>query len=328
MSTKSEPSEKTEKVTLNVLTKFIKPYNGDRETLPAFLTNCESAISLAAPEQQNILCKYIISQLESKAQTACSLKTFKNWSELKQFLRITFGEKKHSTHLLIELQGCKQLPSETVTQYSLRIEACLTKIQSDIYYSCSNNDELPGRIAAMEELTLNTFILGLNPNFGYIVRCRNPRTLGEAITQATEEEKLFNLTRLSTRISKFCSLCKKQGHSAPECYHRNKERPSPFYKTHHLNNSGPNNPPRFLNKSNIITCAYCKNIGHNINECRKRQYNMQRRQFEPPTQRDSNSQPGVSYNSTYSHGNSPSNNNVMNYCDLEVQPDIPNENLN
>lgn len=59
----------SEKVTLLTLTKFIKPY---RECLPAFLTNCENAISLDATDQPKVLCKYILSQLEGKAQLACS----------------------------------------------------------------------------------------------------------------------------------------------------------------------------------------------------------------------------------------------------------------
>ncbi|XP_045456068.1 uncharacterized protein LOC123665882 [Melitaea cinxia] len=42
--------------------------------------------------------------LEGKAQVACSLKHFSNWTDLKTFLRSTFGEKKHATHLLSDLQ--------------------------------------------------------------------------------------------------------------------------------------------------------------------------------------------------------------------------------
>lgn len=54
-------AEMSDKVTLNILTKFIKPYKGDRESLPVFLTNCDNAMSLATPDQQNVLCKFISS---------------------------------------------------------------------------------------------------------------------------------------------------------------------------------------------------------------------------------------------------------------------------
>lgn len=260
----------SDKITLNVLTKFIKPYKGDRESLPAFLTNCENAISLASTDQQNVLCKYIVSQLEGKAQLACCLKRFSEWSEIKQFLKSTFGEKKHSTHLLVDLQNCKQLPSEDVTQYSLRLESCLTRLQSDIHYSCENEQELLGRLAAMEDLALNTFLLGLNSSFSHIVRCRNPKSLSDATTHAFEEEKLYKLSKLNrTNFKTHCTICNKSGHVAAQCF-KNKSNSANF---HHVNSIHEkkyyNRNPNFdTNKS----CAYCKNRGHVIGECRKLKY--------------------------------------------------------
>ncbi|KAL0869898.1 hypothetical protein ABMA27_006098 [Loxostege sticticalis] len=285
MSVKSEVSEK---ITLSVLTKFIKTYNGDRESLPAFLTNCDNAMSLATPDQQNVLCKFIISQLEGKAQVVCSLKTFSTWDEIKKFLKSTFGEKKHSTHLLVDLQNCKQSINEDVTNYSLRIEQILTRIQSDIHNSCKDSKELLGRIAAMEDLALNTFLLGLNSNISTIVRCRNPSTLNEAVQHALQEEKLFNLTKSSTPKSpKQCSVCNKFGHISSNCYFNKKPNRSnsQTHNSFHLNsNSKPN--PNNHNNFNRISCNYCKNLGHTIDQCRKRQYNMARRENNNSAQRD------------------------------------------
>lgn len=307
----------SEKVALSVLTKFIKPYNGDRESLPAFLTNCENAFSLASTDQQNVLCKYIVSQLEGKAQLACSIKNFTSWLEIKQYLKSTFGEKKHSTHLLVDLQNCKQLPSEDVTQYSMRIESCLTRIQSDIHYSCADPKELLGRLSAMEDLALNTFILGMNSNFSHIVRCRNPTTLSDAITHAIEEEKLYKLTKLPQRPSKQCSICQKAGHLASDCY-RNKSRVTPNF--HHVNSNSHSSNNNQQNKSfpkfnSNKMCAYCKKQGHLINECRKLMYknNLQGNSA-------SNANPSSSHMS--GQGNIPHNNrsnvHVVNTDDNEL----------
>lgn len=280
MSLKNESSDTkstmSEKISLSFLTKFIKTYNGDRELLPAFLTNCDNAMNLASSDQQLILCKFIISQLEGKAQIACSLKTFSEWSELKTFLRSTFGEKKHATHLLSDLQHAKQLPSEDVTKYSLRIEGILTRIHSDIHYSCKDETELTGRIAAMEDLALNSFLLGLNSSISTIVRCKNPSTLSDAIQYATDEEKLYNLSKNYSRSQKQCSVCSKIGHSSSECYKNKKPNYTNSQKSYHLNsqiNSNPNS-----NNYNKKSCNYCKRSGHTIEECRKRQYNNQRRE--------------------------------------------------
>lgn len=341
MSVKSETNEK---ITLNVLTKFIRPYNGDRETLPAFLTNCDNAISLAAPEQQNILCKYIISQLEGKAQLACSLKTFSKWQDLKAFIRTTFGEKKHSSHLLVDLQNCKQLPSETVTQFSLRLESCLTRIQADIHYSCRDENQLEGRIAAMEDLALNTFIMGLNnANIATILRCRSPRDLNEAISHAVEEEKIQNLCRISQRTAKSCSICHKQGHSSSECFRNRSRSDNPHsHKSYHMSNTPSSSFPaqgegrhmsnyknNYFNsynnyQNNIKFCSYCKNRGHLIAECRKRQYFNDRRAHSNNLQSDSAANTSATNSS---NTNAPNNTKRVYYCPDDCN-NIDNSNYN
>lgn len=288
MSVKSESSKKgemTDKITLSFLTKFIKTYNGDRESLPAFLTNCDNAMSLASSDQQPVLCKFIISQLEGKAQVACSLKTFTKWTELKNFLRSTFGEKKHSIHLLSDLQHCKQLLNEDVTKFSLRIEQILTRIHSNIHYSCKDERELLGRTAAMEDLALNTFLLGLNPSLSNIVRCKNPTTLSDAIQYAIDEEKIFNLYKINTKSQKQCSVCNKAGHTSSECFKNKKPFSKNVFQIHHQNNFNKNQKPN-SNNSYIKTCNYCKRTGHTITECRKRQFNENRRENANSAQND------------------------------------------
>lgn len=307
--TPSVKSEKIDKVALNILTKFIKVYNGDRESLPAFLTNCDNAMDLAAPDQQNILCKFIISQLEGKAQLACSLKTFDKWDDLKTFLKTTFGEKKHSTHLLIDLQNCRQGHSETVMQYALRLESCLTRLQADVHYSCTDKTLLPGKIAAMEELALNTFLLNLNPNFSNMVRSRNPSTLSEAISHAVEEEKIFKLSRSfnqKSTISKSCSICHKNGHTSSECY---KKKRDSFHKSYHVQQPSTSNS----NNKSPVVCAYCKKQGHHINDCRKRQYNNDRRNNDSNNQNNSN-------HSSFSQSSNSQNSARVHFCENELEP--------
>lgn len=274
----NEDDKMSEKITLSVLTKFIKSYDGDRESLPAFLTNCDNAMSLATSDQQNVLCKYVLSQLEGKAQVACSLRTFSSWKEIKSFLRSAFGEKKHASHLLVELQNSKQTLSEDVVKFSLRIESILTKMQSDIHFTCKDDTEIAGRIASLEELALNTFMLGLNPSICNIVRCRNPKTLDEAVQSAIEEEKLHNLYKTkvgpSFKPQKQCSYCHKNGHNSSECFRNRRPQSNESYHV----NSTPNPQGQ---GSNVKQCNYCKNLGHTIQECRKLQYNKSR-QTQPP----------------------------------------------
>lgn len=271
---------------IQVLCNFISPYKGDRETLSAFLTNCQNALGLASKSQEQLLLKFIIAKLEGKAQLACSKRVIDTFDELKAILQQNFGQRKHYNHLLLDLQSCRQTPNETVAQFALRIETSLTDLQAEVYNSESLKKELPGRIAMTEDLALYTFCIGLNPRLSNIVRCREPKTLNDAIIVAVEEEKIQNLLyKTSPRSAeipkqKFCRRCNKPGHLESEC--RNSEsrvlmpyKPNSFPQRDRSDRAqGPSHP---------IICRYCKHEGHDISQCRKRQYNNSRRNVQNPS---------------------------------------------
>lgn len=245
-------------VATNILIKFINKFDGSREKLTPFLNNCKNAINLASVNQNDILLKYIQSQLEGRAESACCIKEFQTYQQLEDFLKSQFGEKKHYTALLTDLQDCRQLFNETVNQFALRVELCLSKLLTEINISLpakKRDSELKGRIAAMSDLALHTFIIGLNPRLAIVVRCRDPETLNEAINIAISEEKIISTT------------------SKRNSFSANNNEVSKF----------PRAPiplrPRYLKPMNNTptstapVCRYCKNIGHTIENCRKRQYN-------------------------------------------------------
>lgn len=257
-----------EQFPINVLCNFINPYRGDRETLTAFLTNCQNALDLASPTQRTLLFKFIIAKLEGKAQIACSNKLFENFDALKAFLKQNFGERKHYTHLLLDLQSCKQQSNESVSQFALRVESCLTDLQSEIHNSDSLKRDLPGRIAMTEDLALYTFFLGLHPRLSNNVRCRNPKTLNGAINIALEEEKIQNLL-FKTIVKAKCKICGKPGHSESECSKRYKQMSQPH-------SSFEPQPSTSQHLNSQVSCRYCKKPGHDITQCRKRKYNNEK----------------------------------------------------
>ncbi|KAH9643828.1 hypothetical protein HF086_016728 [Spodoptera exigua] len=119
-----------------------------------------------------------------------------------------------------------------------------------------------------EGLALFTFSLGLHPRLSNKVRCRNPKSLNDAINVALEEEKIQNLL-YKTTIKPKCSICGKPGHSESECRERRKLTGPPHVPL----------VPRSLTSFNNskLYCNYCKNKGHDITQCRKRKYNNERR---------------------------------------------------
>lgn len=250
-----------EEVPLNTILKFIKPFNGDRDKLTAFLRNCDSAISLASSQEEDLILKYILSQLEGKAETACSIKDFDSWGSLKEFLKTQFGERKHYAHLLTELQECKQGNQETVSQFSLRVETCLQKLLTEVTVSNSRKMELAGRLAAMEDLALHTFTLGLHPRISSFVRCRDPRNLNDAINCAISEEKI---QQFSFR-NNFKQKSNEQSPKRNDFHIRTQPRPNT--DNQRFSPSSSREPPY---------CRYCKKIGHVLENCRLRDYNNKR----------------------------------------------------
>lgn len=262
------PSNTTE-LDLSILLKFVKPYDGSRDTLNAFLVNCNNAYDLASDAQKDILFKFIICQLEGKAQTACSVKEFVDWDQLKEFLKAQFSETKHYTHLLTDLQDCKQRANEAVSQYALRVETCLSQLLTEMSISHGHkNREMIGRIAAMEELALHHFLIGLLPHISNMVRCKAPKTLNQAINFATSEEKIQHF------------MLK---HNPPNTRPNNIPRPNntkPFQNSNQPRfNNNNNRPSTYNNASSVPICRYCKTPGHTLEQCRKREYNNNRFKF-------------------------------------------------
>lgn len=257
-----------EKIELGVLFKFIKPFDGSRDKLNPFITHCQNAYNLASKSQKPTLFHYIQSQLTDRAETTCSVKEFESFEQFIDFLKQQFGERKHYAHLLTELQDCKQGFSETVDQFSLRIETCLAKLLTEINISIPTKKkmELTGRVAAMQDLALHTFIIGLQPRISQVVRCRNPDSLNSAISFAVEEQKIISsINRKSTPNT--------YDRSKNLNYRRESQTSPRNYRFDHPN----------AVHTNDMVCRYCKNIGHTIENCRKRQYNNSRNQYNAST---------------------------------------------
>lgn len=257
-------------IPLTVILKFIKPFDGSRDKLDAFINNCTNAVDICTPSQECIVFRYIISQLEGKAQAACSIKEFDKWPTLREFLRAQFGERKHYAHLLTDLQECRQNSTETINQFALRIESCLSQLLTEVSMSCPKKMELNGRLAAMEDLALNSFILGIRPNISNIVRCKVPKSLNDAINIAVSEEKIiqYSSKRYTHNTIPYSPSRPHAMHKRPDnkIVHNSYFRPNNLTVKQESGSSGPAN----------IVCRYCKFPGHSIDQCRKREYNNKR----------------------------------------------------
>lgn len=300
--TRSTASTIMAELDLNTLFKFVKPYDGSRETVNSFLINCNNAYELATEPQKPILFKYILSQLQGKAEIACSIKEFKDWLQLKDFLKNQFSERKHYAHLLTELQESRQGPHDNVGQFALKIESCLSQLLTEVSLSNTKVKEIPGRVAAMEDLALHHFLMGLHPRLCNIVRCRSPKTLNEAINLAISEERIQQ------------SLYAKRPPSDTRPDNKNKSNFS-------RNNSKPPAQNQNMPQSSTPFCRYCKTVGHDIMSCKKREYanNRFRSQGNNPPQ--ASYRPPARVNYVESHEEPPTE-------DSYDETDLPSEDQN
>lgn len=242
-------------IPLQTLFKFVKPFDGDRQKLIPYLNAVDAAFHIATPEQIDILLAYTKTQLSGKAEAAVSNHDFNSWLDLKNFLKSIYSDAKHHGHLLIELLSCKQQPTEQISQYICRIETALKRLLTSTQQNTTIPAELPGRLAAMNDLALHTFILNIKPDISNMLRARNIESLNEAFNLAIEEEKVQLLIKVKHSNFKTieCSICNKTGHSSNQCYRK------------------PNTSKSILNttQNSIKTCRYCKKDGHVTQECRK-----------------------------------------------------------
>lgn len=51
----------SEDIQLNIIMKFIKPFDGDKNKLSPIIKKCDNAINLASSTKKNLLFKFILS---------------------------------------------------------------------------------------------------------------------------------------------------------------------------------------------------------------------------------------------------------------------------
>ncbi|CAH4009617.1 unnamed protein product [Pieris brassicae] len=150
--------------------------------------------------------------------------------------------------------------------------------------------ELAGRIAAMQDLAVHHFVIGLKPQLSTIVRCRDPETLNDAINLAISEEKIMEASRKRYNNPQSQGPLNKNNYSRPNYQFRDRYQNKPTLAYERT----PNNVN--LSSAQSLFCRYCKAKGHVIENCRKREFNNRRfqntnqnpRTFQPRTNSSSN----------------------------------------
>ena len=321
-------------VSTEILFRFVKPFDGDKNKLNSFVKNCNSAYKLAGDNQKDILFSYIQSQITGKAELIVSTRELKDWPTFRDFILENFSETKEFSQLILELQSCKQQYNENVLDFTQRVEKSYSNLVRSAKSVTSDANQLLGKLDMIKQLVLQTFLVGIKDQYSVILRARNPSSFEIASEIALAEEKLMNFARqTNNKTQKVCLICKKPGHDQYNCRSNPKEyyhKPQ-FHKREvfqinpkkcnycglqghliaqcrkRMNNFNNNQNNTSSNSSNNKSCKYCKKSGHNIEECRKRQYNNNRNfnlYKQTPNQTISNSNNNDNQNRTLNSNHS------------------------
>lgn len=294
---------------LSELFSLVPEFNGDQVQLNGFIEACDTVIGLAEPHQVPLLLVHFKNKLKAKASQIINSRSLAGWADIKNLLVSHFGDTRDTTGLLHDLQTLTQGRQEPAGSYVHRISAHNSKIRTSISLNETLTDEQKAvQKDLCESIALKTLLSGLEPKLGMVIRAQKPASLVDAGNLIIEEQRLNYLE--NTRFSHGNVRHSFSTINNPPSNSRNS-----FSKTYQTNSrngfqnfqnqSRPfnfQNQPRTTNFQNQIRsfntdhqqrqfipnsqqkfCRYCKQKGHEIDTCYKRQL------------RNNNSQPSTSH---------------------------------
>lgn len=165
------------------------------------------------------------------------------------------------------------------------IKNFLTGLKTDIYtrlYSrepIDLNHAIESAIKAEAEYNEHAQRMKITEGLIQSIRCNNCLGYGHNSYSCSTINPLAQVTHVQWQ-PKICTFCKNSGHTRAECralQPRNlNQRNIPLNnmnKNINYNNNRANRQNFGTFKNNNLMCHYCKNLGHSIEQCRKRQYN-------------------------------------------------------
>ncbi|RZC40675.1 hypothetical protein BDFB_012872 [Asbolus verrucosus] len=169
------------------------------------------------------------------------------------------------------------------------VQSLLTRILNT--FSQMNPTERRYRSDMIRDIALNRFTLHTKEEISHILRIRVPNNLSDTLDFVLNEERIINERKQFNSKSinssnKYCSNCHKKGHSVNECYKKHPNRNQVRDYTENSRKIRVNQPTNgntnFSNRQNKF-CRYCKNPGHLIDRCKKREYNNRKFQNQERT---------------------------------------------
>src|SRR5580765_2390475 len=249
---------------------IIPEFNGTPHKLQEFLSACIYAVHNVDPaKEQSLVGAILCTKLKGKAMLDFQTRDIRTYTELKRQLELSYQSKRSTTHLQIEFNSLKQKSGESAQAFGTRVET----LALELYESMVDGEgrsiiEKRTILDTIQGQALQNFQIGLRDEIQLIIRSRNYRTLQEAITAASAEERVkgTNAPRTNNYSNRnrhdqaprqaknaiHCYKCGKPGHYGRDCRSSKYALPKP-------EKSRVNSVEKF--------CKHCKKRGHNRDEC-------------------------------------------------------------
>lgn len=240
----------------SLLIRLIPNFDGSFDQLISFIDNVNNAYNIANSSQKEILLPFIKAALKGSAQNIVQTRSYDSWDALKAKLKEIYGEKKSFAQVQIELQNTRQSRDETIASFTQKIEAKIQKLLATLKLETDKAvDESQQEL--IEKMGLTTFIHNCLPQYGQLLRIRNPKSIVEASRLATDEELAIKFQKMQTYNQ---NSFRNNNNANYNGINKNKS------KHHTFNNS--NNKKVFIAQK--LSCTYCKKEGHTIDYCFKK----------------------------------------------------------
>jgi len=301
------------RVSFRDATETVPSFDGYNIPLSQFIRACRRAKEIVPPSSERGLTKLLINKLRGRAYYAVEDEPCETIAQLTDALNLTFGRTKSAEMCRGELSTVIHQTDEHMVDYITRVKELRSALLDAERRTRGNLD--PHVILDVDVLTARSFCEGLTLNFRSLMGpehySRPFEAFAKAKALASREEQ--DGERRSMRQPQAPPMRRPLAQSTPE-----RRDPGPRYRIEtpprdygprnldfhrqrndwrdetRFNNGRrdrfANNPPPPSRRDDRppVQCRYCKNMGHEIQDCRKRQYNNARQgnYYGPPTHPD------------------------------------------
>jgi hypothetical protein len=96
--------------------KLIPPFKGNKSQVLAFIGNVDTAFEVINLDQGDTLYKFVLTRISGEPKTAITHRNLDHWSELKEFLRKSYMEKRTLDYYANQLFRSRQGMDERVSE--------------------------------------------------------------------------------------------------------------------------------------------------------------------------------------------------------------------